>query len=503
VHPDNRGYGGNQKTCYTLALEADADIVVLLHPDYQYEPKAVPLLIAPILAGDADMTFGSRFAGMGDPLAGGMPLYRYAGNRITTVTQNVLVGTRFTDMHSGMRAYTRRALLSLPFRGYPDGFSFDARLLIDAVTTGLRVVEVPIPTRYTKESSSISVGRSLRYIADGTRYAASAALTRGRRGRRYVPGWTAAAHKIVVDERPPPACAACGSTDLRLQFPATATHAPSRDDFRCTSDALGAHDGITRCARCKLLAQRPTADPDALLDFYSQVVDDAYLGQEPARREHFGWVLDQMARFHRSGDRLTEIGAHVGLFLAVAGERGWDASGIEPSAWAVAEGVARFGVSLRKGSIEKLRVKRNTTDALVLLDVLEHVMDPVGDLRRLRPMLAPDGLLVVSTINSAGIHARTSARRWPWFTRAHLYYPGPVQLTLMLERAGYELVTWQLMPRSMQLSYIADRAGNRPGASAMRRVSRLVDPRLPAGLLGDSALICARPSPEAPRARAS
>src|SRR6188472_206615 len=153
VHPTNRGYGGNQKSCYRLALEGGADIVVLLHPDYQYEPKAVPLLIAPILAGEADMTFGSRFAGMGDPIGGGMPIYRFAGNRITTVAQNLLLGTRFTDMHSGMRAYTRRALLSLPFLGYPEGFSFDAALLVDAVTTGLRVVEVPIPTRYTKESS--------------------------------------------------------------------------------------------------------------------------------------------------------------------------------------------------------------------------------------------------------------------------------------------------------------------------------------------------------------
>src|SRR6266566_5187167 len=91
VHTANRGYGGNQKSCYSLALDSEADIVVLLHPDYQYEPKAVPLLIAPILAGEADMTFGSRFAGMGDPLGGGMPLYRFVGNRVTTVLENVML----------------------------------------------------------------------------------------------------------------------------------------------------------------------------------------------------------------------------------------------------------------------------------------------------------------------------------------------------------------------------------------------------------------------------
>jgi hypothetical protein len=184
VHPENRGYGGNQKTCYVTALAAGADIVVLLHPDYQYDPAAVPLLTASIIAGDADMTFGSRFAGLGDPLGGGMPLYRYLGNRLSTTVENLVLGSRFTEMHSGMRAYTRRCLLSLPFLGYSDDFAFDAQFLVDAVTLGLRVVEVPIPTRYTEESSSIGVGRSFRYVGAGLRYCATQTARRGRRGRR-------------------------------------------------------------------------------------------------------------------------------------------------------------------------------------------------------------------------------------------------------------------------------------------------------------------------------
>lgn len=184
VHPQNRGYGGNQKTCYTKALQSGADIVVMLHPDYQYEPKSVPLLIAPILAGEADMTFGSRFAGLGDPRAGGMPLYRFLGNRITTTLENLLLGSRFSEMHSGMRAYTRRCLLSLPFLAYSEDFGFDSQLMVDAVTSGQRVVEVPIPTRYTKESSSIGIARSLKYVGMSLVYAARRSATRGRRGRR-------------------------------------------------------------------------------------------------------------------------------------------------------------------------------------------------------------------------------------------------------------------------------------------------------------------------------
>jgi hypothetical protein len=184
VHPRNRGYGGNQKTCYTMALRDHADIVVMLHPDYQYEPKAVPLLIAPILAGDADMTFGSRFAGLGDPLQGGMPLARYIGNRATTILENLMLGSRFSEMHSGMRAYTRQCLLSLPFLRYRDDFVFDSQLLIDAVTSGQRVVEVPIPTRYTAESSSIGALHSLSYVGRSLRYCAQRVWSHGRRRHR-------------------------------------------------------------------------------------------------------------------------------------------------------------------------------------------------------------------------------------------------------------------------------------------------------------------------------
>ncbi|MGH2636354.1 MAG: glycosyltransferase family 2 protein [Actinomycetota bacterium] len=213
VHPTNLGYGGNQKTCYTQALRDGADIVVLLHPDYQYDPEAVPLLVAPLLAGRADMTFGSRFAGLGDPIGGGMPLYRYVGNRMTTALENLMLGSRFTEMHSGMRAYSRDCLLSLPFLTYSNGFSFDSQFMVDAVTSGLRVVEVPIPTRYTEESSSIGIGRSLRYVATSLAYCAWRTAERGRRGRRspvvlrrsatagLVSGWLSGAlGRLAVDE---------------------------------------------------------------------------------------------------------------------------------------------------------------------------------------------------------------------------------------------------------------------------------------------------------------
>jgi glycosyltransferase involved in cell wall biosynthesis len=169
VHDRNRGYGANQKTCYREALSIGATVIVLLHPDYQYDPKAVPALIAPLLAGTADFVFGSRFACTEDPRKGGMPGYRYWGNRVATTIENLLLRTHFTEMHSGMKAYTRRFLESVPFETYSEDFVFDTQILVDAVVGGFRIQEIAIPTRYTRESSSINISRSLRYIAQSIR----------------------------------------------------------------------------------------------------------------------------------------------------------------------------------------------------------------------------------------------------------------------------------------------------------------------------------------------
>ncbi|HEX2914226.1 MAG TPA: glycosyltransferase family 2 protein [Chloroflexia bacterium] len=171
VHTANKGYGGNQKTCYDLALADGADIIVLLHPDYQYDPKVLPDLVKPLLEGRADFTFGSRFrkqAGdprYGDPLRGGMPIYRYLGNIFTTVVENLVLRTKFTELHSGLKAYNRRFLEELDYHAYDDKFVFDSQMVIEAVLLGYRLEEVPIPTRYTEESSSVSIKNSLVYIA--------------------------------------------------------------------------------------------------------------------------------------------------------------------------------------------------------------------------------------------------------------------------------------------------------------------------------------------------
>ena len=166
THAENKGYGANQKTCYDAGLASGADVIVLLHPDYQYDPKMVTVLVAPIVAGEADFAFGSRFkSSWRDPLRGGMPLYRWVGNRVTTFIENVVLGTRFSELHSGYKAYSRRFLQTIPYHDLSDQFVFDSQMLIMAVFSRQFVIrEVAIPTRYTEESSSVDVKSSLTYI---------------------------------------------------------------------------------------------------------------------------------------------------------------------------------------------------------------------------------------------------------------------------------------------------------------------------------------------------
>ena len=349
VHAQNRGYGGNQKTCYVQALEGGADVIVLLHPDYQYDPKAVPLLIAPILAGYADMTFGSRFAGQGDPRGGGMPLYRFLGNRLTTTLENVMLGSRFTDMHSGLRAYTRECLLSVPFLRYTDDFSFDSQMLVDAATGGLRVVEVPIPTRYTRESSSIDVGRSLRYVAESLRYTTSRSLKRGRRGRKAPAAWREArpGPRLGAGPAVERTCVLCGATGQALLYPATASGTVTPDEFSCTSGALSSHDDIVQCGSCGMVSSIPTLDPEGIRETYAEVVDEAYLGEEQGRRELFDWVLGSLGGY------------------AVPGRSSWSSGPTLASSWRWPGGTAgrRSGTSRRAGPSSRAGSASGSTSA--------------------------------------------------------------------------------------------------------------------------------------------
>ena len=162
LHDSNRGYGGNQKTCYAEALRRGADIVVMLHPDYQYTPKLVPAMASMIVSGQYDVVLGSRILG-GGALEGGMPRYKYIANRFLTLVENILVGQKLSEYHSGYRAWSRKVLECLPIDLCSDDFVFDNQMLVQAISHGFRIGEISCPTKYFPEASSINFQRSAVY----------------------------------------------------------------------------------------------------------------------------------------------------------------------------------------------------------------------------------------------------------------------------------------------------------------------------------------------------
>jgi len=162
-HFQNLGYGANQKTCYHLALEKGADIIVMLHPDYQYDPKLIKYFVDFIKDGYFDVMLGSRVRSRTEAIAGGMPKYKYYANRILTLIENIASGQNLTEWHTGMRAYKREVLQSVDYNKFSNDFVFDSQMLFAIVEKGFKIGEIPVPVRYLSQSSSINWLRSIRY----------------------------------------------------------------------------------------------------------------------------------------------------------------------------------------------------------------------------------------------------------------------------------------------------------------------------------------------------
>ncbi|MFH1129669.1 MAG: glycosyltransferase family 2 protein [Patescibacteria group bacterium] len=162
-HEKNKGYGANQKTCYKLALERGADIVIMLHPDYQYDPKLINYFVNYIKDGYFDVMLGSRIRSRKETLAGGMPKYKYYSNRMLTLIENVVSQQNLSEWHTGYRAYRREVLESIDYNKFSDDFVFDTQMLFAIIEKGFKIGEIPVPVRYLPESSSINWYRSIRY----------------------------------------------------------------------------------------------------------------------------------------------------------------------------------------------------------------------------------------------------------------------------------------------------------------------------------------------------
>lgn len=163
IHPQNRGYGGNQKTCYTVALNEGADIIVMIHPDYQYDSSLTGDLIKPIKDRRFDIMLGSRIRTRSEAIEGGMPVWKYFANRFLTIIENIILGQNLSEYHTGFRAFDKKVLKKIPFHKFSDDFVFDQEILISAIESNFKIGEIAVPVRYFKEASSINFKRSLKY----------------------------------------------------------------------------------------------------------------------------------------------------------------------------------------------------------------------------------------------------------------------------------------------------------------------------------------------------
>lgn len=180
THPQNRGYGANQKTCYTIALSKGADVVVMIHPDYQYDSTLTGDMVKPILEKRFDVMLGSRIRTRAEALAGGMPAYKYIGNRFLTMTENIVLGQNLSEYHTGFRAFSKKVLKKLPFHRYTDDFAFDSQILFGAIASRTKIGEIAVPVRYFEEASSINFLRSSKYGLTILRDLGIYVATRGR-----------------------------------------------------------------------------------------------------------------------------------------------------------------------------------------------------------------------------------------------------------------------------------------------------------------------------------
>lgn len=178
VHSHNRGYGGSQKTGYKTALKKKADIVVMIHSDYQYDVTKIPQLVSPIIEGEYEVMLGSRIRTRKEALAGGMPIHKYLANRALTLTQNVVYGLNLSEYHTGLRAFSAKALRQLPIEKFSSDWVFDQEIIGSAIALGFRIGEIPVPVRYYDDSSSISLSASIKYGLETLRCLMQFALLR-------------------------------------------------------------------------------------------------------------------------------------------------------------------------------------------------------------------------------------------------------------------------------------------------------------------------------------
>jgi len=256
-------------------------------------------------------------------------------------------------------------------------------------------------------------------------------------------------------------CNMCGHDDTRVRFPSTlpeGTPPQNVEAFRCTSPGYGRHHTIVKCQNCGLVYTNPRFTGDEILDSYAAVEDPLYLEERDGRVLTFERHLRPLEKIKAPPGKLVDVGAYTGVFVEIAAQHGWDAYGVEPSQWAVAQARDR-GLHMIEGTLASPELTDATFDVVTMWDVIEHVTDPFGELTQADRLLKPGGLLVVHTMDIDSGFARLMGGRWPWLMEMHIYYFSRRTLKHMLEKAGFTVIRIEPQGRYLRLGYFATRIG--------------------------------------------
>jgi 2-polyprenyl-3-methyl-5-hydroxy-6-metoxy-1,4-benzoquinol methylase len=257
-------------------------------------------------------------------------------------------------------------------------------------------------------------------------------------------------------------CNLCGASDAVLLYPSTLpdgeNHTLHIEALQCTNLGYGIHGPVVECRRCGLVYINPRPNGSEVLNDYQAVVDELYIQELEGRVLTFRRHLRPLERIVGSpnGKRLLDVGCHVGVFVDVAQQRGWDAWGVEPSRWAAQQAQAH-GLKVINGTLLTSSFEDTSFDVISLWDVIEHVLDPRAELHKAYQLLRPGGIVVVHTIDIESSFARIMGRRWPWLMEMHLYYFSPRTLRRMLESLGFEVLYSSPQGRYMRLGYLVSR----------------------------------------------
>jgi len=430
LHKKNRGYGANQKTCYRQALKSGAEIAVMVHPDFQYDPSFIPQMIEPIARGEADAVFGSRMLVPQNALKGGMPRWKFIANIFLTKLENFILGMNLSEYHSGFRAYAKK-VLELPIELNSDGFVFDTEIISQMKVAGMKIKEIPISTRYFPEASMIGFYRSLQY-----------GLSILWVMMRYLLG------KIKIDKSDR-LCGLCGESRARIFLPGNLSLEHSlREKYLITSEKTG-HDDIYRCLNCDV-GFVPLAG-EVFKYYEHSPLDEVYLRDFLGRQKTNQRILNKIS----SAGKLLDFGCNAGLFLSEAKRFGYDVYGVELSKAAVDYAKENFSIISIASDINEF--PDNYFDVITAFDVLEHLSSPADILDKIYSKLKPGGIFVATFPKIDSWSARILKNHWYFLLPSHLFYFSNKSIEYLTEKYNWQLLESRYYRHYFSLSYLLRR----------------------------------------------